>query len=234
MNIAHRFTLFVKGSFNSLLDSVEDPERSLHQLVLDMEEQLERAKRAAAQAMANEERLRQRIEGLAKETAQWDAAARRSLSHGREADTRNALERSEKASRLEEQLRQQLETQQADTEKIRSSVARLHEQIEGARSRLQLLQAKMRQGEARRAMGKAMRGVQTANLMSEFDRLGQRVEVQAAEEMAYLDLDDELSGKDVERRFESQAVDDAVEERMARLRRDLSADSADETVAESS
>lgn len=228
MNIAYRFSLFVKGSLNNFLSSVEDPERSLHQLLLDMEGQLEKAKRAAAQAMANEDRLRQRIEGITKERAEWEAAARRALGHGREDDTRSALERAEKASRLEEQLREQLQAQEQDSEKIRRAVARLHEQIEGARSRLQLLQAKMRQGEARRAMGKAMQGVQKVNLMSEFDRLGERVELQAAEETAYLDLDDELSGADVKRRFDRQAVDDAVEERMARLRQDMSSpDEAD-------
>lgn len=221
MNIGQRFTLFVKGSFNSLLDSVEDPERSLHQLVLDMEEQLELAKRAAAQAMANEERLEQRIGGLEQEMASWDEAAQRSLAHGRETDTRHALKRSENAARQVQELRRQLALQQKDTEDIRGSVTRLHEQIEGARSRLQLLQAKMRQGEARRAMGQAMRGVQKVHLMSEFDRLGERVELRAAEETAYMNLDDALTGADVRRRFERQAVDDAVEERLAKLRRDL-------------
>ena len=47
--------------FNAVLDSLEDPERSLNQLVLDMEEELEAAKRAAARAMANEDRLRSKI-----------------------------------------------------------------------------------------------------------------------------------------------------------------------------
>ena len=233
MNIAQRFTLFVKGSFNGLLDSVEDPERSLHQLVLDMEEQLERAKRAAAQAMANEDRLRQRIDGLAKEAAEWEGAARRALGHGCEEDARIALERAEKASRLRQQLDQQLTAQEQDSEQIRSSVTRLHEQIEGARSRLQLLQAKMRQGDARRAMGKAMRGVQKVNMMAEFERLGERVELQAAEESAYLHLDDALTGADVKRRFERQAVDDAVQERLARLRQEMPS-AEDSTVAETS
>ncbi len=221
MNIAQRFTLFVKGSFNGLLDSVEDPERSLHQLVLDMEEQLERAKRAAAQAMANEDRLRQRIEGLRKERVEWDTAARRAMGHGREDDTRSALEQAERAAQLGQQLGEQLAAQEQDTEQIRAAVGRLHEQIEGARSRLQLLQAKMRQGEARRAMGKAMRGVQAIHMMSEFDRLGERVELQAAEESAYLNLDDALSGADIKRRFGRQAMDDAVEERLARLRQEM-------------
>lgn len=219
MNIAHRFTLFVKGSFNNLLDSVEDPERSLHQLVLDMERQLEAAKRAAAQAIANERRLEERIEGLHCETTSWEEAAGRSVERGREDDARSALANSEKASRQAKALSRQLEAQQEDTEAIRRSVVRLHEQIESARSRLQLLQAKMRQGEARRAMGQAMRGVQAVHMMSEFDRLGERVELRAAEESAYLDLDDELSGADVRRRFEKQAMDDAVEDRLAALQR---------------
>jgi len=61
MNILHRFNLLVKGRINAVLDALEDPERSLLQLVQDMEEELDAAKRAVARAMANEDRLRAQI-----------------------------------------------------------------------------------------------------------------------------------------------------------------------------
>lgn len=223
MNIAQRFTLLVKSSVTSMLDAWEDPERSLHQLILDMEEQLEAAKRATAQAMANEDRLRARITLLRKEVADWEDAARRALGKEREDEAREAMRRAETAARQASRLGEQLAAQEDDSARIRDSVTRMHEQVQEARQRLQVLQARMRQGEARRAMGKVLQGVESVNLYAEFERIGERVEERAAAEDAYLRLDAELSGADLRRRRDAAAIDEAVDERLSRLRKDLAA-----------
>ena len=219
MNIAQRFTLLVKGSLNGLFDSLEDPERSLHQLVLDMEEQLESAKRAAAQAIANEDRLRAKIVFHRKDASQWEEAARRALDKDEDgAQVKEMVRRAEVAARQVEQLEAQLAEQQRETAQIRLSVTRMNDRIGDARSRLQILQARLRQAEARKAIGKVMRGVESSNLYSEFDRLGERVELRAATESAYLHLEDELSGDDLRRQCERAEIDDAVEDRLRALR----------------
>ena len=221
MNIAQRFTLLVKGSINSVFDSLEDPERSLHQLLLDMEEQLDAAKRATARAMANEDRLRARIAQQRQDIDRWENAARIALAKGQEADAREAMRRAELATRQADRLAERLAAQEQDTEQVRASVARLNEQLQDGRSRLQILQARIRQGEARRAIGKVMKGAEACNLQGEFDRLGERVEMWSAEQDAYLRLDDELSGRDFARRAEKAAVDDAVDSRLERLRAEI-------------
>lgn len=219
MNLAQRFTLLVKGSIDAVLDRFEDPERSLHQLVLDMEEELEAAKRAAARAMANEERLRSRIELYEREAREWEAAAERSFGKGDEDEARAMLERAEKSSRQRTRLERELELQQSESAEIREAVARMHERVEKARGRLELLQARMRQGEARGAIRRVMVGVEKANLQSEFDRLSERIEVETAAERTYLKLDDELRGDDLRRRAEAADVEDAVSDRLERLRK---------------
>ncbi len=230
MNVAQRFTLMVKGSITSVLDSLEDPERSLHQLLIDMDEQLDAAKRATARAMANEDRLRARIAGHRQDAGRWEDAARRALAKSRrqgeqtkqrEADAREAMRRAELATRQADRLAERLAAQEHDTTQIRESVGRLGEQLQDGRARLQILQARIRQGEARRAMGKVMKGAEATNLQGEFERLGERVELWAAEENAYLRLDDELTGRDFARRAENSAVDDAVDSRLERLRAEL-------------
>ncbi len=228
MNIAQRFTFLVKSNITSLFDSLEDPERSLNQLILDMDEQLDGAKRATAQAMANEDRLRARVELQEKEARDWEKAARRAAKKGKDDDAREALRRVEKAERQAARLRDQLAGQEQDTREIRESVTRMHDELGGARERLQILQARMRQSEARRAMGKVMRGVESTNLYGEFDRLGERVERRAAEEAAYLKLGAEVSGDDLKRHFEAEAIDDAADDRLERLKASLEAEEAQE------
>ena len=221
MNIAQRFTFLVKGHFNALLDSLEDPERSLNQLVLDMEEELEAAKRAAAAAMANEDRLRAKVSFHEKDAREWQEAAERSMRKADEAQAREALQRVERAERQRDRLKKQLEVQAAETTEVRESVARMNERIGEARARLQLLQAQLRQGEARRAINRVVNGAQKSNLYGEFERMSERVEEQTFAERAYLKLDDDLTGNDLRRRVEESAVEDAVESRFEELRQDM-------------
>jgi phage shock protein A len=156
-----------------------------------------------------------------KDAREWEEAARRSLKKGEDADAREAMRRCEEAERQATRLRDQLADQEKDTAEIRDSVRLMKDSLSSARERLQILQARMRQTEARQSMNKVMRGVESANLYGEFDRLGERVERRAAEEAAYLRLDAEMSGEDVKRRFEQEAVDDAVKGRLARMRAKL-------------
>lgn len=219
MNIMQRFRLLLKGQIHAAFDAIEDRERSLVQLVHDMEEELDAAKRAVAAAMANEDRLRAQIEFQTKDAAEWQRAAERTLGKGNEADAREALRRVELAERQRDKLAQQLEKQSAETEEVRQSVVRMQERCDQAKSRLQVVQAQMRQIEARKAIGGVLSSVQAHNLHSEFERISGRVEEEAATERNYQRLDDQLSGEDVRRRFETDAVSEAVEERLARLRK---------------
>lgn len=218
MNIMQRFNLLMKGRIHAALDLIEDPERSLNQLVHDMEEELDAAKRAVARAMANEDRLRAQIAFHTQDAAEWQRAAERSLGKNDEAAAREALRRVELAERQRDKLAQQLEKQSKETEEVRQSIARMQEKVEQARSRLQLVQAQMRQVQARRAIAEILTSASAHNLHGEFDRISARVEEDAATERNYQRIDDQLSGEDVRRRFESEAVADAVEERLAKLR----------------
>jgi phage shock protein A len=172
MNLAQRFTLLVKGHLNAVLDALEDPERSLNQLVLDMEEELDLAKRTVARAMANEDRMRSRIAFHADDARRWQQAAERALAKGQEADARAALRRVEVAERQRAKLEDQLDSQAAETAEVREEVVRMQDRCAEARSRLELVQARMRQLEARRAAGKVLGRVDAHGLHSEFDRRG--------------------------------------------------------------
>lgn len=218
MNLAQRFSLLVRGNTSAVFDRVENPEHSLDQLIVDMVRQLEAAKRATAQAMANEDRLRARIAYLRKDAGELDDAGRRALARGDEPAAREALRLAEVSTRQAERLQTQLGEQMNETRQIRTSVARMHERIGDARARMQVLRARLRQGEARQAINHVLRKASASDLYGEFERVSERVEMRAATESNYLQLDDALSGTDTRRRFEDEAIDEAVEQRLADLR----------------
>lgn len=230
MNITQRFTLMMKGRINGLFDLLEDPERSLNQLLLDMEEQLDGIKRAAAQAMANEDRLTSKIELQKKDAEAWQVAARRALAKNAEDDARQALKRAELAARQAERLGERLAAQQNDTVEIRRSAECLSAQVEQAKERLALLQAQLRQRAARRAMGRVTQGMAAVDLYGEVERMSERVEQSIAAERAYFRLDAEMRGDDLKERLAASAVDEAVDERLATLRASLASEEPGEEV----
>lgn len=217
MNITQRFTLLVKGKLTNLIDTVEDPEASLDRLIMEMASQLERALRATSQAIANERRLRVQVDRQRSAHERWSESAQRALDRGDEVAAREALRRSETALRQAEELDRQLMDQEHDTAQIRSQVQRLQDRLRHATTRLHLLRARLRQTQARRAMGQVLRGVEHTDAYGEFQRLGERVELMAAEESVYLELRDDLSGAEAEHRFAAAEIDDAVEERFEQL-----------------
>ena len=58
MGIFDRFTTLIKSNINDLISSAENPEKMLNQILVDMRDQLVKAKQQVAAAIADEKRLR--------------------------------------------------------------------------------------------------------------------------------------------------------------------------------
>ena len=219
MSILYRLNLMMKGRLNSLLDAVEDPERSLNQVVIDMEEELDAAKRAVARAMANEDRLRAQIAFHAKDAGEWQRAAERALGQGgrgrRPAGPAPGRARRTSARQARPAAREAVARRPRRSASpwaaCRSAATRRRAGCRSSRPRC----ARSRRGGPSAACWRALRA---HNLTGHFERISVRVEEEAATERNYQKIDDELSGEDLRRRFEADAVADAVDDRLARLR----------------
>ena len=62
MGIFSRFSDIVNSNINALLDKAEDPEKMLKQMVIEMEESVNKATLAIANSMAHEKSLQRKIE----------------------------------------------------------------------------------------------------------------------------------------------------------------------------
>ena len=68
MGIFDRMTDIFKSNVNDALDRMEDPEKMLKNMIIEMEEALTKATSALAKAIANEQNLRKQ-QGLAQQQA---------------------------------------------------------------------------------------------------------------------------------------------------------------------
>ena len=87
-----RFNLVVRSSLTTLREKIEDPERMLHQLLVDMEEELQGVKAAVAEAIADEIQLGRRVERGRANAERWMERARQAQESGEETAARSAVE----------------------------------------------------------------------------------------------------------------------------------------------
>jgi len=81
-----------KASVNEMLDKVEDPIVMLNQYLRDMEEEIHQAEVTVAKQMANERRMKQRLEESYRMSTQREAQAEAALKNGQEEAARKLLE----------------------------------------------------------------------------------------------------------------------------------------------
>ncbi|MBH5317565.1 PspA/IM30 family protein [Paenibacillus sp. GSMTC-2017] len=92
MGIFKRMKDMTVASLNEVLDKMEDPVVMLNQYLRDMESEIHQAEVTVAKQMANERRLKQRLEDSVRNAADRESKAEAALRAGQEELTRKLLE----------------------------------------------------------------------------------------------------------------------------------------------
>lgn len=92
MGVFKRIKDITKASVNEMLDKVEDPIVMLNQYLRDMEEEIRDAEVTVAKQMANERRMKQRLDESVRMSVQRESQATAALTNGQEEVARKLLE----------------------------------------------------------------------------------------------------------------------------------------------
>lgn len=92
MGVFKRIKDMTKASVNEVLDKVEDPIIMLNQYIRDMEAEIREAEVTVAKQMANERRMKQRLEEAVRLGGQRETQAESALMNGQEEVARKLLE----------------------------------------------------------------------------------------------------------------------------------------------
>jgi len=82
MSIFNRMADIFKSNVNEALDRMEDPEKMVKQMIIEMEEGLVKATSGLAKAMANEKNLQKQQAVAANQARQWEEKATMALKGG--------------------------------------------------------------------------------------------------------------------------------------------------------
>jgi phage shock protein A len=229
-SILGRVSQLIRANVNALIDSAEDPEKMLDQLVRDFTASIAEAESAVAQTVGNL-RLLEEDRDEARETAEeWGrkaAAASARTDELRTEDperaehfdelTRVALRRQISYEQQVETFERQIAQQTEMTEKLKDGLNQLREKREDLVRRRDELVSRARMADARVQVHEAVRSVSVLDPTSELGRFEERIRRQEAlahgkEEVAASSLEAQFAELD------DFADDLEVEERLKRLK----------------
>ena len=216
------FSLAMRSNITTLCEKFEDPERMLHQLLIDMEHELEKVRASVAGAIADEIQLGKSVKQAEKDAEQWDERAATAIKRGDESAAKAALEQKVYARERADDLTAEHEKQKQQTEKLRQSVNDLESKIRQARQRQTLLLARLTRADSATQINRALEKSTSRSAFAQFSRLEQRADRAEAMSEAY----DRLDGKDpnaeeLEREFadadRKEKIEGELEELKARV-----------------
>ena len=194
MGIFDRLSTLIKSNLNDLISSAEHPEKMLNQIIVDMRDQLIKAKQQVAAAIADEKRLRDQADEEAKQATEWMQKAELAVRQNHDDLAKSALVRHGEHLTHAQQLELTWQTHQAETEKLKTSLRDLNDKIEEAKRKKNLLLARQRRAQAQKRIAETMSSLSEKSAFEAFARMEERIEQNERQIKASAEIDEEFQG----------------------------------------
>jgi phage shock protein A len=201
MNIFNKLSTLVRSNINDMIARAENPEKMLNQIIMDMREQLTKAKQEVAVAIAEERKLKAQAEEEGRQSQEWERRAMLAVKQDRDDLARQALLRQEEYAERGHSLYETWQRHAEETERLKDSLRQLTAKIEEARRKKNLLVAKQKRAQAQKRIHETMAGLSDRSAFEAFDRMAQRIEDNERRALAAAEVADDLSGDPLEREF---------------------------------
>ena len=201
MGIFSKLSTVIKSNINDLISRAENPEKMLNQIILDMRDQLAKAKREVASAIADERKLKSQLDTEVKQARDWQHRAMLAVKEGRDDLAKQALLRQQEHTERAQVLQQTWEAQSAETEKLKGSLRQLNDKIEEAKRKRNLLIAKQKRAQAQRRIHETMSGLSDTSAFEAFNRMADKIEEEERRSIAHAEVNAELGGDTLESEF---------------------------------
>jgi phage shock protein A len=201
MGIFQKLSTVIKSNINDLISRAENPEKMLNQIILDMRDQLAKAKREVAAAIADERKLKAQLDDEVKQTRDWEHRAMLAVKEGRDDLAKQALVRQQEHAERVQVIQQTWQAQAAETEKLKGSLRQLNDKIEEAKRKRNLLIAKQKRAQAQRRIHETMSGLSDTSAFEAFNRMADKIEEEERRNVAEAEVSEALTGDTLESQF---------------------------------
>lgn len=222
MGTFSRLRYVIAANVNALIEKAEDPEKLLRALIREMEDASEEARMAAAELLAEQQRLHRLEARLSEDSAEWQRRAENAVSQGRDDLARAALKaRTELGDQHDgvvseqEHIAQRIGQMEQDMLTLKTKLAEAKTRLKGLHKGKKPQQVN---AEAEATLSPGERKVKRA--MERFDHLQAQVDNLEARVRSY-----EVGGTAASAWNEasSEPADPAIEEELAQMKQRLAA-----------
>jgi phage shock protein A len=190
MSIFGRLSDIVKANVNDLLDKAEDPEKMIKQMVIEMEEAVNKATMAVGAAIANEKTLQRQYDQKKKEGEEYQQKAMQAVNLGRDDLAKQALEKKSMLLKAAQGLEPVLKEAQTSSTNLRAQLDKLKAKLEEARTRQSTLIARAQAAKAKKQIAQSVSGIGD-DAFAGFEKFEQKIEKQEAEAEAFVQISGE-------------------------------------------
>jgi phage shock protein A len=224
MGIFQKLSTMIKSNINDLISRAENPEKMLNQIILDMRDQLAKAKREVAAAIADERKLHKQLQDEIQQAREWEQRAMLAVREDRDDLARQALVRQQEHAQRVAMLQQTWQAQATETERLKGSLRQLNEKIDEAKRKRNLLVAKQKRAQAQRRIHETMSGLSDTSAFEAFNRMAEKIDEEERRNLAEAEVTQALEGDTLETEFlrlESGSGDAEVDGRLAALKQEM-------------
>lgn len=221
MGFFGRLATLIKSNLNDLISKSEDPEKMLHQVIIDMNQQLVEAKKQVAVAIADEKRLQKQFNNEKSVLEEWHKKAQLAVRAGDDELAKEALMRKKEHEQLATAFEEQWRKQQLAVNSLKTALRALNNKIEEAKRKKNVLIARKRRAEAMKSIQETMSGLSDSSAFETFDRMSEKIDQIEAEAEAGAELSEEYSGDVLKHRFDKLEATAGADADLEALKREM-------------
>ncbi len=192
MGIFDRMGRVISSNFNSLIDRLEDPKKSLDQTLVEMREQIRAGRQEVVRGVAAEKQLRGKVDELDKEVEKWDKRAELAVQKGDDELAREALVQKRRVVGERDRAEALRAEQRGAALEMKQELERMEQKVKEVDARKSTIAAQIQQGRAGggpEALGARAPG----GAFDEFRRMEDQIEAVETTVQAQRELDDVLN-----------------------------------------
>lgn len=215
-SVFDRINNIFRANINDLLDSAEDPEAMLNQIIRDMNDALRQADSDIADQIAQQKMLEGDLSVAERNATAWHSKAELAVSKSRDDLARDALARVNDYNQQVEIYTKQLDAQKSAVNELKSRRDQLKSKYDSAVRNKEMLITRARRAQAQSKITRVTTQANSADYASELERMERKIRQQEARAEADTEV---AEGKtSVMDEFDKLGSDQQVEDQLAALK----------------
>jgi phage shock protein A len=216
MGVFTRLKDIINSNLNAMLDAAEDPDKLIRLMIQEMEDTLVEVKANCAGAIAARKRAEKAATSAETAIVTWEERARLALEKGREDLAREAIRERRRLEDLRDAHAKEATGCDEVVSRYKEDIAAVEAKLVDARQRHRLLVQRHKRAKTHERTRGVIERVTRYDAVTKFDQLEQRIERMEA----FQEIDPDLQKPSLEEAFAALKEADAIEEELARLKRE--------------